>query len=353
MAYDDKADRKHENGNASADEPGYQLLDPPNRNSAYLVRQERAGHKAAPPPEPSGGQGVRSPVSRQSDTVSAMQTPMIGLRHAGIAVATVLAILAVSAGHRASGQTKAATATKPAAASCQRATFRVVVDVGHTVDVPGAISARGVAEYAFNLQLGQDIKQALADVGFSGAVLLITAAAPPEGLIQRAIKANGMPADLFIAIHHDSVPDALLQNWTYEGQQQHFNDDYPGYALFISNDNPDRTGSLMFGHLLGKALQAGGLHYTPHYTLALMGHRRRELLDADAGVYRYDQLIVLRETRMPALLLEAGSIVNRQEELGLATAERRGLTSAAIVAAVDAFCATRAHPAAKTVSKTH
>jgi N-acetylmuramoyl-L-alanine amidase len=272
---------------------------------------------------------------------------MIGLRPAGIAAAAVLATLAVSAGHQASGQTKAATATKPPAASCQRATFRVVVDVGHTVAVPGAISARGVPEYAFNLQLGQDIKQALADDGFTSAVLLITAAAPPEGLIQRAIKANSMPADLFIAIHHDSVPDGLLQNWDYEGQQQHFNDDYPGYALFISNDNPAHAGSLMFGHLLGMALQARGLHYTPHYTLPLMGNRRRELVDAEAGVYRYDQLIVLRMTRMPAVLLEAGSIVNRPEELELVSPERRALTSAAVVAAVEQFCAGRAQPITK------
>jgi len=70
---------------------------------------------------------------------------------------------------------------------------------------------------------------------------------------------------------------------------------------------------------LGKALQARGLQYTPHYTLPLMGNRRRELIDAAAGVYRYDQLIVLRNTRMPAVLLEAGSIVNRQEELELAS----------------------------------
>jgi N-acetylmuramoyl-L-alanine amidase len=95
---------------------------------------------------------------------------------------------------------------------------------------------------------------------------------------------------------------------------------------------------------LGKALQARGLQFTPHYTLALMGHRRRQLLDADAGVYRYDQLVVLRYTRMPALLLEAGSIVNRQEELELATPERRTLTSAAVTAAVEEFCAARAHP---------
>jgi N-acetylmuramoyl-L-alanine amidase len=95
---------------------------------------------------------------------------------------------------------------------------------------------------------------------------------------------------------------------------------------------------------LGKALQARGLQFTPHYTLPLMGSRRRQLLDGDAGVYRYDQLVVLRYTRMPALLLEAGSIVNRQEELALATPERRTLTSEAIASAVEDFCAARAHP---------
>jgi len=91
-------------------------------------------------------------------------------------------------------------------------------------------------------------------------------------------------------------------------------------------------------------LLARGLHYTPHYTLALMGRRRHELLDAEAGVYRYDQLVVLRKTLMPAVLLEAGSIINRGEELEMASAERRALTSAAIAAAVEDFCAARFHP---------
>ena len=64
-------------------------------------------------------------------------------------------------------------------------------------------------------------------------------------------------------------------------------------------------------------------------------------MSAQAGVYRYDQLIVLKETRMPAVLLEAGSIVNRTEELLLATPERQALVGAAVVEAVDAFCAAR------------
>ncbi len=222
--------------------------------------------------------------------------------------------------------------------------FRVVVDVGHTLDVPGALSARGVPEYAFNLQLAQQIKQTLVDAGFDKTVLLITAKAPPAGLFERAIVANRLPADLFISIHHDSVPDNLIHTWQYDGRDQQYNDDYPGYALFVSNDNADRAGSLLFGKLLGKALQARGLQFTSHYTLPLMGSRRRQLLDGDAGVYRYDQLVVLRYTRMPALLLEAGSIVNRQEELALATPERRTLTSEAIASAVEDFCAARAHP---------
>jgi N-acetylmuramoyl-L-alanine amidase len=44
---------------------------------------------------------------------------------------------------------------------------------------------------------------------------------------------------------------------------------------------------------------------------------------------------------MPAVLLEAGSIVNRQEELELATPERRSITSAAIAVAVANFCTAR------------
>jgi N-acetylmuramoyl-L-alanine amidase len=99
--------------------------------------------------------------------------------------------------------------------------------------------------------------------------------------------------------------------------------------------------------MLGQQLKERGLRYTPHYTEKFMGNRRRELVDADAGVYRYDQLIVLKSTRMPAVLLEAGSIINRDEELQVATPERRGLTSAAVVSAVESYCAVRSPSPAK------
>ena len=277
---------------------------------------------------------------------------MIALwRHVRLTHLPVLAaLLAGATGPARSEEPPAPPGTDPQAA-CGRAAFRVAVDVGHTVAHPGAISAHGATEYSFNLRLGEAIKQTLLNAGFDKTELLITAAPNPQGLRERAMRANKMHADLFIAVHHDSVPDNLLLTWDYEGQQYQYNDSYPGYALFISHDNADRAGSLMFGHMLGEALQARGLGYTPHYILPLMGHRRRELVDEAAGVYRYDQLVVLRKTHMPAVLLEAGSIVNRREELALASPERVALESAAVTAAVENFCAARANERATRVAK--
>jgi N-acetylmuramoyl-L-alanine amidase len=268
---------------------------------------------------------------------------MSKLRHRGTAPFAILSLVLLSAGPQLArgGQEPATDAAK--AGACQPAAFRVVVDVGHTVEKPGADSARGVTEYSFNLRLADEVQQALVDAGFDKTVRLVTATAPWRGLVERAERANSMHADLFISIHHDSVPQHLIESWEYEGQQHQFSDRFKGYAIFISKDNADPKGSLEFGHFLGEELQARGLHYTPHYTLPLMGRHRRELIDADAGVYRYDQLIVLRKTVMPAVLLEAGSIVNREEELELAGPERRTLTSAAITAAVEDFCAARSH----------
>jgi N-acetylmuramoyl-L-alanine amidase len=219
-------------------------------------------------------------------------------------------------------------------------TFLPVIDVGHTADVPGATSARGETEYAFNLRLARKITDDLRAAGFARTVLLVTAEAPRAGLFKRAARANALHADLFLSIHHDAVPDSMLQTWQFNGTQQHYNDSYPGYSLFVSTEHQNRGDSFAFARRLGMALKARGLEYTPHYTDAIMGRHRHVLLDPQAGVYRYNELVVLMETQMPAALLEAGSIVNRDEELALASPERQASISSAVVAAVDGFCAT-------------
>lgn len=238
-------------------------------------------------------------------------------------------------------QSAAVAAKKSQTPVCDRAAFRAVVDVGHTAESPGAKSARGFGEFDFNLRLATVIHKGLVAAGFNRSVLLITEGRTRPGLAERVARANGMAPDLFLSIHHDSVPDSFLGVWEYEGEKHGYSDRFKGHSLFISTDNGDFQGSLEFGRMLGSQLRARGLQYTPHYTEKFMGRRQRTLVDAETGVYRYDQLIVLKNTHMPAVLLEAGSIINRQEELLMSSPERIGAISAAVTEAVDAFCAVR------------
>jgi N-acetylmuramoyl-L-alanine amidase len=269
-------------------------------------------------------------------------------------LAALATLLAPGAAPVAWSQASGALPAKADAASCNRAAFRIIVDVGHTASKPGATSARGLGEYDFNLRLAKEIEQTLLDAGFARSVLLVTTEWRRVGLFQRAAKANSLPADLFLSIHHDSVPDRFLQTWEYEGSEHQFSDRFKGHSLFVSYDNGDFRGSVQFARLLGNELKARGLQYTPHYVEKFMGHRRRELIDAEAGVYRYDQLIVLKGTRMPAVLLEAGSIINRDEELAMGDPERRARVSAAVADALVSFCALRqrSKPAATVVRAT-
>lgn len=222
---------------------------------------------------------------------------------------------------------------------CDRTQFRIVVDVGHSLEAPGATSARGISEYEYNLRLATQIEQALLDIGFGQTTLLVTDGPALPGLFKRVNQARALDAQLFLSIHHDSVPESFLKLWDVDGVERHFSDAFKGHSIFVSNDSPEYQGSLRFGRMLGTHMKARGLQYTPHYTEAIMGKRRRQLVDAEAGVYRYDQLIVLRHARMPAVLLEAGSIINRDEELESGSSERRASITAAVTSAVEEFCA--------------
>jgi N-acetylmuramoyl-L-alanine amidase len=229
-------------------------------------------------------------------------------------------------------------ASEPPATMCDRSKFRIVLDVGHTALSEGATSARNVAEFVFNLRLAQRIEQRLKSEGFVETRLLVTEGKARPSLVRRVAAANDLHAPLLLSIHHDSVPNSLLENWEFEGRKAHFSDRFSGYSVFVSRRNPDFKTSLAFAELVGKEMKAQGLPYAQQYSQPIMGRYRHPLLNKETGVYGYDDLIVLRTTRMPAVLLEAGSIINRDEELKMASPERQEIISSAVAAAVKDFC---------------
>jgi N-acetylmuramoyl-L-alanine amidase len=232
-------------------------------------------------------------------------------------------------------------ALKPVATRCDPAKFRIVLDVGHTAESEGATSARNVSEFVFNLRLAKRIEEKLKAAGFAETKLLLTEGKARRSLVKRVAAANDMRADLLLSIHHDSVPTKFLEDWEFEGKKSRFSDRFSGYSVFVSRNNPDFKTSLSFAELIGKEMKAQGLDYAQQYSQAIMGRHQRPLLNRETGVYRYDELIVLRKTRMAAVLLEAGSIINRDEELKMSSPERRDIISSGVTAAMKEFCEPR------------
>jgi N-acetylmuramoyl-L-alanine amidase len=219
-------------------------------------------------------------------------------------------------------------ALKPVATPCDPSKFRIVLDVGHTAESEGAISARNVAEFVFNLRLARQIVEKLKAEGFAETRLLVTEGKARPSLARRVAAADNMRANLFLSI----------ENWEFEGKKSHFSDRFSGYSVFVSHGNPDFKTSLLFAELVAKEMKAEGLQYAQQYTMPIMGRNQHPLLNKETGVYSYDKLIVLKSTRMPAVLLEAGSIINRDEELKMDSPERRNIISSGVAAAVKEFC---------------
>ncbi len=228
-------------------------------------------------------------------------------------------------------------ALEPFPSGCDPLKFRIVLDVGHTAESEGAISSRNVPEFAFNLHLAREIEQKLKAV-FPETKLIVTEGKARPSLFTRVATASRLHANLLLSIHHDSVPDKFLQDWDFDGKKSHFSDRFSGYSVWVSRDNPQFRTSLSFAELIGKQMKGQGLQFAQQYTDPIMGHYRFPLLDKDDGVYAHDELIVLRKSQMPAVLLEAGSIINRDEELKMTSPERQDVISNAVVAAARDFC---------------
>ncbi|MDQ7833524.1 MAG: N-acetylmuramoyl-L-alanine amidase [Desulfovibrionaceae bacterium] len=211
------------------------------------------------------------------------------------------------------------------------------VDVGHSPKRPGATSARGVPEYRFNLELARRVVAELRAAGLVRAFLLDEAGTdiPPAG---RAALANRKKADILISIHHDSVQPHYLATWPFDGRQRKYCDRFSGYSLFFSAKNPAAAASIDLGKSIGESLRSAGFTHTTHHAEAIPGENR-ELIDPERGLYRYDGLAVLYRARMPAVLVEAGVIVNRDEETALADPARQERMARAIAQGVATYAA--------------
>ncbi|HUL92841.1 MAG TPA: N-acetylmuramoyl-L-alanine amidase [Burkholderiales bacterium] len=201
-----------------------------------------------------------------------------------------------------------------AAASARAAT--VAIDIGHFIEEPGATSAHGRPELDFNRDLAVAVDSAVKGRGLK--TMLIGYDGFMSQLTRRT--AAGAGADFFLSVHHDSVQPYLVETWEYDSVERWFSDLHSGFSLFVSRKNRALKRSLACASAIGAALRAAGFSPSLYHAEAIPGENK-PFADKANGVHYYDNLIVLKSARTPAVLLEAGVILNREEDLRMRSEE--------------------------------
>ncbi len=181
----------------------------------------------------------------------------------------------------------------------------VVLDPGHGASDPGAIGPRGSYEKTLNLALGLKVKAILEQ---AGAKVLMTRQtdvdlstpnmSDRDELGARTMVANNRKADVFISIHHNaSASTDMAGTTTYYYQKT-------AYDLVLAQS------------IHNAMLRGGGLE--------------------NQGV-RSANFFVVKNTWMPAALLEIGFLSNPREEQILCSPAFQQKMALAIVAGIDQF----------------
>jgi N-acetylmuramoyl-L-alanine amidase len=188
----------------------------------------------------------------------------------------------------------------------------VVLDPGHSPGGPGAKSCSGVYEHVYNSRLADTIVEYLA-----ARNIRVDVTRTPDGEISLTDRAKmSAGKKLFLSLHHDSAQPQFITcrngNPCSEKAQ--------GYSIFVSGKNGFFRESLVCARVLGEALKNSGLLPSTHHGEKIRGENR-ESLDAALGIYRFDDLVVLKNAKSPALLLEAAVIIHPGDDARAGTRE--------------------------------
>ncbi|ABR48051.1 N-acetylmuramoyl-L-alanine amidase [Alkaliphilus metalliredigens QYMF] len=173
----------------------------------------------------------------------------------------------------------------------------VVIDPGHGGVDPGAISPiKGLLEKEIALDVSHRLNKLLKEAGFK--TYMTRERDVTVSLADRVTVANQMGADLFVSVHANA---ALTPN--AHGVE---------HLYYPSEGNPqDHRGNRRLAQIFQNQM------------IQMTGAR-------DRGVVPRENLYVLRETKMPAILSEIGFLTNPKEEEKLATQEYRQLAAEAM-----------------------
>ncbi|MFH0999147.1 MAG: N-acetylmuramoyl-L-alanine amidase [Pseudomonadota bacterium] len=252
--------------------------------------------------------------------------------------------------------------------SCTHIQPLVVIDAGHTPAEYGAVSCTNRTEVDYNDDLAAEVSGEL--TGRDGKHVLTRTKYENinhadclrhhlvdrlddekwqkyKDLYSRIALANEKQAGLFISIHHDSVQEHHLLR-TKEGKIVDVQDDFklqfhPGYSIYIARDPKypntelNYLDSLKFARLFAEKMQLMGRKPSTYHE-EKPDQDNYQCIDLSLGIYNSKaKLAVLRNAKMPAVLIEAGVIVDIEEEKNISSQAFKNQFAILLVESIDAF----------------
>lgn len=191
----------------------------------------------------------------------------------------------------------------------------VFLDPGHGGSDSGA-SYYGVNEKTINMQVSNKIKSLLEARGYK-VIMSRTSDVFIDHSTDRSKLANSSDADIFVSVHHNAMPNNSYVNGIETFYYQ-YDPDYPSKINQQFHNSPDR---LKKSAELANAIHSALIKSTGAF---------------DRGVRR-ETFAVLRETAIPAVLLELGFMSNKTELNKLTTNSYQNKLAKAVVDGIDSY----------------
>jgi len=240
----------------------------------------------------------------------------------------------------------------------------IVIDPGHEPTQGGTIGTCQQHEVVYNDEMAQFVTKALEP---TYKVILTRQPEKPVQTDDLSLKNNILPADqilweskksllarpaiankdhaqLFIAIHHDSAPaedqifdPALCHSKGGKTLSPAFTKKFNiGFNIFVDNqeNDPRSQESILLAENIGKQMIALGRTPSNYHVYPGGDCKSCRPIDAKLGVW-YENLAVLRNAKMPAVLIEVGNIVDTTDEAKINNDAFRSQFSVAVKTAVD------------------
>ncbi|MEZ4749434.1 MAG: ChaN family lipoprotein [Bdellovibrionota bacterium] len=210
---------------------------------------------------------------------------------------------------------------------------KVVIDPGHSRESPGVRSATGRDEVRYNDAFSEKL-QKLLSAKQSFVAELSRDHDENLSLRERVDKIRALKPDAVLSIHHDSMQEAFLEKRADGGWVTR--EPTAGFSLFVSTLGAHADRSRTLAELIGKEFVKRGRKPTLHHAEKIPGESRK-LLDADLGIYEYNELAVLKNAVAPTVLVELGLIVDEDDEKYLSDAENQNQLAEALQESLQTF----------------